>query len=962
MATVQPATLLRHIRKMAADCGAPQRTDRQLLDDFAARRSEAAFAALLSRHGPMVLRVCRRVLHHEQDAEDAFQATFLVLARNTASIRKHEALAPWLHGVAFRTAMTARRSAARRRSHEAKAGAAVPLAAVSPTWDDVQAVLDEEVRRLPSHLREAFVMCVLEGKGGPDVAAELKCKEGTVKSRVHRARECLRQQLGQRGIQLSALLAVLSVAEGAGRSAVPAALARSAVGLGLLVAAGELAAVIPSHVAALAAGATGAMFVTRARIAAALLLAVGLIAAGAGALAHQALAADKQPSQSQRSAVGNPKAESAAPKPPAPDEQADLIEVSGRVVDPDGKAFAGAKVFFTRSVFVSRDAPPPPPTATSDAEGRFRLRVSRTGYQTDHEKADWQRGAVVAVGRDFAPGWVGGDNVEKLADVTIKLTRSVPIEGRAIDLQGKPVMGVSVRVLSFKFREGGGDLRAFAEELRSPEYASGQFLPGFAGTTMDPALLALAPPAVTGADGKFRVAGISAECQVGLHFEGPTIETVEAYALTRAMPTVGLPNVVFHGATFDHAAAPTRPVVGVIRDKDTGKPLADVAVRARIPKTVGFSDRYIRTATGADGSYRLVGLSRNGGHRLEVLPAPRQPYLPAIRALGATAGLDPLTADFALKRGVLIRGRVTDKGTGRPVPAVVAYFAFVNNPYLKEAPEFRGHEVRGSVHVAEDGSFRLVGLPGRGLLVAQAAGRLEEQYVMASGTDEIKGPRFDSEHFDTEPSVIDPHRFNVLAEVNPDKDAESIVRDVILDPGKTAVGTIVDPDGKPVKGVSIEPVRGIGFRVGALPSAEFRVPAIDPKRPRWFFFRHRDKNLAAAVLLKGDESAPSTVRLQKCATIAGRVVDDDGLPCSAWILDGIEGGQLDVHDYFAVGGSPMHGTGKSGRFRIEGVMPGLKVAVYAGKNTSYFDPLATGLILKPGEVKDLGDVKAKPSQ
>jgi hypothetical protein len=79
-------------------------------------------------------------------------------------------------------------------------------------------------------------------------------------------------------------------------------------------------------------------------------------------------------------------------------------------------------------------------------------------------------------------------------------------------------------------------------------------------------------------------------------------------------------------------------------------------------------------------------------------------------------------------------------------------------------------------------------------------------------------------------------------------------------------------------------------------------------------------------------------------------------------LDGIESGQLDVHDYFAFGGSPMHGTGKDGRFRVEGVLPGLKVAVYAGKNTTYFDPLVTGLTLKPGEVKDLGDVRAKPSQ
>jgi DNA-directed RNA polymerase specialized sigma24 family protein len=117
MATARLDTLLQHIHKLAGGSRSAQCSDRQLLDNFAFRRDQSAFSAMLSRHGPMVLRVCRRVLHNEHDAEDAFQATFLVLARNAASIRKREALAGWLHGVAFRTAMKARRGAeARARS------------------------------------------------------------------------------------------------------------------------------------------------------------------------------------------------------------------------------------------------------------------------------------------------------------------------------------------------------------------------------------------------------------------------------------------------------------------------------------------------------------------------------------------------------------------------------------------------------------------------------------------------------------------------------------------------------------------------------------------------------------------------------------------------------------------------------------------------------------------------------
>src|SRR6516162_7684894 len=137
MATAQLHTLMRHLKGLAAGDAARQRTDRQLMDDFAVRRDESAFAALLSRHGAMVLRVCRRVLRHEQDAEDAFQATFLVLARNAESIRQRETLASWLYGVAYRAAMGAKRKAAQRRNREARLRERAPTSAPGPTWDDV---------------------------------------------------------------------------------------------------------------------------------------------------------------------------------------------------------------------------------------------------------------------------------------------------------------------------------------------------------------------------------------------------------------------------------------------------------------------------------------------------------------------------------------------------------------------------------------------------------------------------------------------------------------------------------------------------------------------------------------------------------------------------------------------------------------------------------------------------------
>src|SRR5262245_14860990 len=280
MATAQLGTLLRHIHKLAAGPRVAQWTDRQLLDDFTARRDEAAFTTLVARHGPMVLRVCRRVLGHEHDAEDAFQATFLVLARNAGSIHKRDSLANWLHGVAHRTALRAKRTAARRRNHEARLRqkkGTVPLSPKgqspfsAPTWNEVQAVLDEEIERLSEPLRAAFVLCVLEGKTVPEAAAELANKPGTVSSRLTRARQRLQRRLRRRGIQLGTLLAVLSLA-GTGQAAVPAALADAAVRSGLLVAAGEsVAGVIPTHIAALTAGVTRAMLISKVKIAAVVL-------------------------------------------------------------------------------------------------------------------------------------------------------------------------------------------------------------------------------------------------------------------------------------------------------------------------------------------------------------------------------------------------------------------------------------------------------------------------------------------------------------------------------------------------------------------------------------------------------------------------------------------------------------------------------------------------------------------
>ena len=304
MARPQLRTLLRHIRHVAGPCAPAKLSDRDLLERFAGRREEAAFAALVQRHGPLVLHVCRRLLRHEQDAEDVFQATFLVLARKAGAVRWRDSIASWLHAVAYRLALKARVEYARRQRQEQRAAKSRPATTVDElSWREATAILEEELGRLPDRYRAPLLLCCWEGKARDEAARLLGWTTGTVKGRLERGRELLRRRLIRRGVALSAGL----VAVGLVRGGVPVALAGATVRIALA------AGAVPPAVAGLADAALRALTAAKVK-AAGVLLVIALLATGAGVWTHQSL-------------TGRPVEQAAADDAPvAPPEEADEDE------------------------------------------------------------------------------------------------------------------------------------------------------------------------------------------------------------------------------------------------------------------------------------------------------------------------------------------------------------------------------------------------------------------------------------------------------------------------------------------------------------------------------------------------------------------------------------------------------------------------------------------------------------
>jgi RNA polymerase sigma factor (sigma-70 family) len=945
--------VVRQLRRWAGPDPVADASDADLLGRFRTDRDDRAFAALLLRHGPLVWGVCWQVLHHRQDAEDAFQATFLLLARHAGSIRDGQALASWLHRAAYRVATKAGQNMARRRVQEQKAERRqVSRPEAEAAWREMQTILQEEVERLPEKYRAPFLLCCLEGHTGAEAARLLGWKEGTLTGRLSEARKLLQRRLARRGVLLSAVLAAAAVGR-AGAAAATVTLAETTVEAALSFAAHAGSA--PAPAVALASAVAREVLVGKVKVATAVLLATAVVAF-AGVMARQAPAA-AEGAPAAAGPAGPASRESAPPRVAAGPLGRDGITIRGQVLDPEGKPVADARLHL---VVQSWRRKPLHVQTTGGPNGTFSLPVTGAESRAYTEDAPWRRAWIVALGERFGPAVHVLGELASSRDLKLRLARDdVPIHGRIRDLQGKPIGGVRVHVEEL-CTPAAGDLTPWIHALEANPQDAERIESEFLERVLLPDARPLFPTVVTDAEGRFQLKGIGRERVVRLTLDGPTIVHNQVSVRTRPGKPIhaglsathpGEGRLTYYGARFEHFAAPERTIIGVVRDKDTGKPVAGVRVQSEqfAGKTRG-GDSSVSAVSDNHGQYRLVGMPNGSGNIIKAAPTAGQPYLQCERKVEDEAGLGPTTVNFALTRGVLVKGRVLDRVTGKPVFANVQYLVFADNLRYRNVP---GFTVEHYLETGDDGSFQLVALPGRGVLMARA---WDDHYRAGVGSDKLQP--WDGTHnfLLTVPFLADPGGFHTAVELNPSEKAKSIRQDLVVDPGQMPQGTVVGPDGRPVTGARAFGLTAYGdsrnWTRTPLTSADFTVWGLRRNEIREVVFVQPDKRLAGAVKVRGDARRPLVAKLQRWGSVRGRLIGSNGLPEPGVVLR-IAGSMLPASSFQ---------TDNAGRFRIDALAPGVAYTLEVMQQDRVAGCVFTSLTVNGGEAKDLGDVHVKPKQ
>ena len=676
---------------------------------------------------------------------------------------------------------------------------------------------------------------------------------------------------------------------------------------------------------------------------------------------------------------------------PRPDAQTDLLDetgtlpIRGRVLDPDGRPVAGAAIHVWRHYSEDGWNHTDPVThgqrgrvAVSGPDGRFHFELDRSPSDFPYyDYPVWHEAKIAAGAPGYGPAWIVAGSLLKGGEATLQLVRDdVPIRGRVVDTQGRPVAGVTVRAYWIFAVNAGIDPGSLI--------AAGEFQDNKATSYYrDPTWLGRQGTWTTDADGRFEVRGVGARPDHLARLGRPRAGTSRglrhgaavanaAQATAAAVGQVAGNDVDIRpwprprsiGATFELIIGPSKPIIGVVRIKGTGRPAAGITVRGIEPTT----GTWIYARADQDGRFRILGLPKAGVYQLRTeARSGVEPYLNATPlTVGDTEGLKPIEAAIEVPRGVIITGRLIDQATGRPVRAAhVKYVKLPTNP--NDGYTGTGHS--GAV----DPTFKMTVPPGEGLIYANVRGE-ETPYTRARLRKEDKGKGIGGPG-DGEAMTITLNSYHAYKFIDVPADARDFTVDLELTRGLTRKGRVVDLDGKPVAGA-----RCYGLESTWRPSSRrsrtttFEVHGLEPGYPRQVIFAHKGRRLVGAVTLKDEDlksEAPLEVRLGPPCSVKGRLVDEDGLP--------LAGATLSVMSYYGPGDydSLLTGPGalwpddetitadSDGRFEVTGLKPGVRcfigVRIKARPNTR----TDTGQVFRNivperlGEVRDVGEVKVK---
>jgi RNA polymerase sigma factor (sigma-70 family) len=968
------ANILRHVEQFITVRPTERLTDHQLVERFSRERDEAAFAALVRRHGGMVWGLCRRILRHEQDAEDAFQAAFLILARKARTIRRSEAVGGWLYRVAYRLAVRARAAALK---HGRRAGAALETVfqrqpsgdhLVEMTWREIRTVADEELRRLPESYRSALVLFYLEGRTQEEAARQLGWSKGTLRRRLDKGRELLRLRLIRRGLAPAAALTASLLAESAA-PAVPAVLAQTIAQKALRP------AMISPGVAALAEGCSQSLSEGKLKLVLAVILALGA-ATGVGVWTFGSLAAPKGTPLTE----ATPKVEPPAPTPREKKEKAQQLVLRGRVVDPDGKPVKGARLY---SPHLLKDPPETDDDVTvvqrgvTCADGRFRVTIPPSDA-----RLDWGA-SLVAAADGYGVDWVDLPKGNSTTELTLRLVKEYSIQGRIVSTEGKPLAGARVCIIALMMKPD-GRLDDFLTAWEKDWQSAQQRAPKQLEASLHPMA-----SATTDKDGRFRIPGVGTERVAVLQIRGDGIAQTLLYVITRpgldpralskaardriaAEQRTGDESPSLYGPRFEHVAAPSRIIEGTVREVGTDKPVAGFTISAH-----ASYNNPVSAVSDKQGRYRLVGLPKMKEYLLNAEPDENSSWLRTGARVADTEGLQPLTVDFTVARGIVVKGRVIDKTTGKGVQCGLRFSPLPDNQYFGKPGFDSFHYERLTTPTDAEGRFRIPVIPGPGVLMAQAwAGTKTDD---GQAINPYKQAEFDAEERKRIPvtETDDGNRYftvagnslefldneNVVKRLNLAPDAGSVVCDLFVIRGQTLSVKVRDAEGKPLTGVAIAGLSATGSIVPFLGGDACTVFAMDPKKPRRLTFLHSERQLAGTLTVRGDEKEPPTVRLVSTGSVTGRLLDIDG-HALAGVEIGLAFDDRDARElYRRIEGecSPVR-TDKEGRFRIDGAVSGLKFGLSLRQGRIYLagEPRIGLRQVAPGQRLDLGDIRTKP--